>query len=539
MKADLWPKVSAALDQVFDLPAEQRDAFLNQLRQEDAEVCSEVESLLRHEHCTDRFDSDPKVQHLLDRGNWDGVRGYSADNESTIDLTHASPGFLQPSGPLEIPGYEILDELGHGGMGVVYKVRHLKLNRVVALKIPKLEAPDAEFIRSRFLREAQAAAALNHPHICPIHDLGEINGIPYLTMPIIDGLQLSQKIAEGPLPLTEAIRLAHQVADALQVAHGHGVIHRDLKPDNILLDQLDQPIIMDFGLARRADLSGTTLTAVGQIMGTPPYMPPEQFNGDIDAMGPASDIWSLGVVLYEMLTGVKPFRGGFLTLAAQIAHDMPAPPSQSRPFLDPVLDTIVLRALQKKPGDRWPSMQAFAEALDEYQSNQPTDARMLGGSEDRGFEPSDTHLILRIKDTPYLYRPAPGQTLITVGRQRRKPGQGRQQGNDFVVRVSGNDELSQRISRRHFEIRREGENYVVVDFSKHGLLCNGAPVPSNKPIRLQPGDVLRIAGVMEMEVLLQQQLPDGVHRPVVQVLRTGGADHVQMEASLGDMMTLE
>mgnify|MGYP002626128130 CR=1 FL=1 len=169
--------------------------------------------------------------------------------------------------------------LGAGGMGTVRLARDTQLDRWVALKIPKLgEGPSSDQIRSRFLREAQATAALHHPNICPIHDLGEVDGTPYLTMPLLQGQPLSQKLAkEKPLPVDQCSEIIRKVALALQFAHDQGVIHRDLKPDNIFMDDRGEPVIMDFGLARRVDLDDSQITLAGQIMGTPPYMSPEQF----------------------------------------------------------------------------------------------------------------------------------------------------------------------------------------------------------------------------------------------------------------------
>jgi serine/threonine protein kinase len=422
--------------------------------------------------------------------------------------------------------YHIQKLLGRGGMGAVYLAQDTQLGRRVALKIPVLTGPGADAIRARFFREAQAAAALMHPNICPVHDVGEIDGVPYLTMAFLEGELLSSRVAEGPLAPAAAIGLVRTLALALQEAHARGVIHRDIKPSNIMIDRHGAPVLMDFGLARRADIGPALLTQEGEVLGTPAYMPPEQVTGDVNAMGPACDVYSLGILLYQLLTGTTPFKGDLLALLSQITVDDPPPPSAHRPDLDPRLDAACLRALAKRPADRWPSMGAFADALGGCLQPPAAEAGPAAA------------LTLRIGGTSFAYRPAPSQDVITVGRQKRRPGDPPDCGNDLVVRVPGNDALSGRISRQHLEIRRSGDGHVVVDHSKAGTLHNGRPLVRGVPAPLAPNDSLVLAGVITLEVVLQVG-PAARPPTLAQVRHCAGGSAVLFEATVGDMITLE
>jgi serine/threonine protein kinase len=274
---------------------------------------------------------------------------------------------LPPQLPTRFGHYELQKLLGKGGMGAVYLARDLRLNRHVALKIPNLTAHDTFELRDRFMREAHVAAQLAHPNLCPVYDFGEVEGVLYLTMAYLEGKPLARFIQGGKqLPPRAVATVVRQLAYAMQGAHEKGVIHRDLKPSNIMITPKKQPVIMDFGLARRTDAEDSQITHSGQILGTPAYMSPEQLNSDSNAMGPASDVYGLGIILYELLAGRPPFEGGLGTLMARIMTEPPPPLSRWRKNIDPVLDAICQRALAKKPGDRFPSMHAFANALDDF-----------------------------------------------------------------------------------------------------------------------------------------------------------------------------
>src|SRR5262249_55558298 len=265
--------------------------------------------------------------------------------------------------PKEFGRYRIVRPLGRGGMGGVYLARDGELDRLVALKVPRFPPDDATGFQ-RFTREARAAANLDHPNVCRVYDHGRIDGLPFLTMAYVDGPTLADVLRDGPLPPRRAAELARDVARAMAYAHGQGVVHRDLKPGNVLIAQGGSPGGTDFGLASRDTPADPRLTTEGSMLGTPLYMSPEQVAGE--RAGPASDVYSLGVVLYEMLTGRPPFSGSRADIFTQVLTKDPPPASAVRPGLDPRLDAIVRTALAKKPADRFPAMTAFAAALDRW-----------------------------------------------------------------------------------------------------------------------------------------------------------------------------
>ncbi len=273
-----------------------------------------------------------------------------------------------PAGPGELPEtfgrYRIVKKLGQGGMGAVYLAHDTALDRPVALKVPHFSAADGPDVVERFYREARAAAALQHQNICAIHDVGEVNGVPYLTMAYVEGKPLSSFLTGGKhLAPNKAAALVRQLALVLKEAHARGIIHRDLKPSNIMIAAQGKPIIMDFGLARRLHSSDLPLTR--GVMGTPHYMAPEQAAGE-GAVGPGHDIYSLGVIFYELLTGQLPFQGPIAVVLAQLMTKEPPPPSWHRPGLDPALEAICLKAMAKSPTARYSSMQDFAQALGQW-----------------------------------------------------------------------------------------------------------------------------------------------------------------------------
>jgi formylglycine-generating enzyme required for sulfatase activity/serine/threonine protein kinase len=264
--------------------------------------------------------------------------------------------------------YRIIRQLGQGGMGAVYLAHDTQLDRQVALKVPHFAPQDGAQVIERFLREARAMATIRHPNLCPVYDVGEIDGVHYLTMAYIEGHLLSEYIRPGkPAPERKSAGVVRKLALALQEAHGRGIVHRDLKPTNIFLDQRGEPIIMDFGLARRTAGQDAALTQDGALLGTPAYMAPEQARGEIEAIGPRTDIYSLGVILYELLTSHRPFTGAApLAVLSQLLTSAPAPPRTHRPDLDPGLEAICLKAMAKHAEDRYATMTEFADALGEY-----------------------------------------------------------------------------------------------------------------------------------------------------------------------------
>jgi eukaryotic-like serine/threonine-protein kinase len=270
----------------------------------------------------------------------------------------------QTSRPAQLGRYRLLDTIGEGTMGTVYLAEDSTLGRQVALKVPHLDPRDDRALR-RFYREARTAAAIEHPNLCPVYDVGEADGLPYLTMPHLDGPALSELVGpERPWPPAEAVHLVRRLALAAGVLHRQGLVHRDIKPGNVILRPGGEPVLMDFGLARPFGASGD-LTEPGMPLGTPAYMAPEQALGTTD-IGPAADVYSLGAILYHLLTGSRPFEGPVAAVYAQILNTPPEAPSSRRPGLDPRLDALCLRALAKRPEDRLADAGALAAALTAY-----------------------------------------------------------------------------------------------------------------------------------------------------------------------------
>ncbi len=262
--------------------------------------------------------------------------------------------------------YILEEQVGKGGMATVYRARHTRLERHVAIKIMHTVFLQDDSFRARFEREAQIVAKLEHPHIVPIYDYSEHNGSPYLVMKYIEGATLKQLMLKTNLTLQDIARLMRTLADALDYAHRQGVLHRDLKPSNILIDREGRPYLTDFGLARMAQVGESTISH-DMMLGTPFYVSPEQAQGQRDLTS-LTDIYSFGVILYELITGVVPFAGdsAYAIVHAHI-YAAPEPPSEKNPALPRALDAVLLKALAKRPEDRYPTatdlMNAFAAAI--------------------------------------------------------------------------------------------------------------------------------------------------------------------------------
>jgi predicted Ser/Thr protein kinase len=314
-------------------------------------------------------------------GEWSsGSDRPPAPDAPTLTTSGTGPTLGELGIPNPFGRYTITRLLGRGGMGAVFLAHDAQMHRPVAVKIPTFRGTLTATQKERFLREARAIAALRHPNICPVFDVGEEQGFLFLTMAYIEGQPLAALISRGPVPQDRAVDLVRRVARAMHAAHAHGTIHRDLKPANILLDTNGEPVVMDFGLARRAqwaDDSGADgasstvsndagLTQYGSVLGTPAYMPPEQARGDVAAIGPRSDIYSLGVILYELLTGRRPFTATDpAELIAQIERDAPPELTEFYPWIDKGVEGACLRALAKDPADRFGTMAEFERDLKE------------------------------------------------------------------------------------------------------------------------------------------------------------------------------
>jgi len=265
-----------------------------------------------------------------------------------------------------IGDYDLIEEIARGGMGVVYKARHRALKRVVALKMILSGPMASAHERERFRREAELAANLDHPHIVPIYEVGEDQGHCFFSMRLIDGGSLSKQAGRYKTDTTAAARLVSTLARAVHHAHGQGFLHCDLKPSNVLLDQHGAPYLTDFGLARRTG-ADSSLSGSGAILGTPSYMAPEQATGSRASLGPATDVYGLGAMLYELLTGRPPFRAAtVMETVVQVLERDPTPPRELRDDIPKELESICLRCLEKTPKDRYPSAQALADELDGY-----------------------------------------------------------------------------------------------------------------------------------------------------------------------------
>jgi WD40 repeat protein/tetratricopeptide (TPR) repeat protein len=294
------------------------------------------------------------------------------------------PRAAAPAGPGDerqrpcVPGYELLGELGRGGMGVVYQARHLKLNRVVALKMILAGGHAGPDEVLRFLAEAEAVAHLQHPNVVQIFETGTHAGLPFMALEFVEGGSLARKVHAAPLEPAEAARLVEQLARGMAYAHARGIVHRDLKPENVLLDAAGTPKVTDFGLARRVE-AGAGLTQTGVVMGTPSYMAPEQARGRSKEIGPAADVYALGAILYRLVTGRAPFQAATsMETIMQVLEQEPLPLRQLQRATPPDLETICLKCLAKEPGKRYAGAADLAADLARFLKGEPIAARPVG-----------------------------------------------------------------------------------------------------------------------------------------------------------------
>ena len=311
-----------------------------------------------------------------------------------VELTRTSPGRLgeaavtpaydeeaspDTTGLPAVPGYEVLGELGRGGIGIVYKARQIGLNRVVAIKLISGTASTAILIR--FRQEAEAVAKLQHPNIIQVFEVGACPAGSFCALEFVDGGTLKEKVAGVPQSPRDAARILETLARAVHYAHDQRLIHRDLKPHNVLLTSGGVPKIADFGLARSLDAGGG-VTITTDFVGTPAYAAPEQVNQRFGPIGPATDVYSLGVILYELLTGRVPFDSGSIPeVLRQVEEAEPVPPHRLRPGIPRDLETICLKCLRKEPGNRYATAADLADDLHHFQAGEPILARPVGKAE--------------------------------------------------------------------------------------------------------------------------------------------------------------
>jgi WD40 repeat protein len=348
---------------------------------------------LRHFFAARHLLPPETLQGLSDRVTLQAAKQATAvEAEHTVDelpplvgeptLAQQTPEQPAPGGrPVTAPpGYELLGELGHGGMGVVYKARQVNADRLVALKMILAGGHAGPDELARFRTEVEAIARLQHPHVVQVFEVGQHNGLPYFSLEFCAGGSLDKKLAGTPLPPQEAATLVAKLAQGVQAAHEAQVIHRDLKPANVLLAADGTPKVTDFGLAKKLDAQGATITGV--IMGTPSYMAPEQASGAVHALGPAADVYALGAILYECLTGRPPFKAATTwDTLQQVLTREPVPPRQLNAKVPRDLETICLKGLHKEPRRRYPTAEALADDLRRFLAGEPVLARPVGRTE--------------------------------------------------------------------------------------------------------------------------------------------------------------
>ncbi len=356
-----------------------REQFLIDACQGNSGLQREVQLLLRAHHLAGDFMQQPAQ--WLDCGAAPAATEHPSHNDDNLEATRPP----QQDSPIRIAGdpvalprqfgdYELLEKIASGGMGVVYKARQNSLNRIVALKMILSGQLASDDEVRRFYREAEAAAHLDHPGVVPVFDVGCTAGQHYFSMGYVEGNSLDQVVKRGPLAPREAAKLVRKIAVAVHAAHQQGIIHRDLKPGNVLLDLDLEPRVTDFGLAKQVQGS-CDLTMTGMVIGTPGYMPPEQALGNLPQIREASDVYSLGAILFALLTGQAPFRAdNQVDTLIKVIHEQPIAPRQLVKNTPKDLEAICLKCLEKQPVLRYPTAEALAADIDRFLAGEPVSA---------------------------------------------------------------------------------------------------------------------------------------------------------------------
>jgi serine/threonine-protein kinase len=398
----------------------------------------------------------------------------AADRPTSTSITPGDSGLPTSKAINSLVGltfddYELLEEIGRGGMGIVYKARQKSLDRFVAIKTLLAYHFSHPAILQRFLGEAKAAAGLNHPNIVRVYQVGECSAGHFFAMEFIEGRTLKEILQERTAPISWSVALMSVVAEAIHHAHSQGIIHRDLKPSNIMIDRFRRPVVMDFGLAKYID-KPSSITQLGIIVGTPTYMSPEQAAEETSEVGPSSDIYSLGAILYTLLTGRPPFseKSSLATVVKVASSEMPPAPSEIRRDVPLELDKICMKCLNKNPADRFVSAQSLAEELTRFRN----DLRNQGSS--LSFRRTLPAVVLIAEKTGkriQLYN-----EINVIGRSSEC---------DVVIRTSD-------VSKRHCQIILETDRVILEDLdSVNGTFLNGEKAPLAE---LLNGDQLMIGG---------------------------------------------